>query len=130
MKPLSLFRWLLLGAVLAVGLRAAEQPAPVALPRLVDLGSGKCVPCRMMTPILEELRRDHASSFEVIFIDIGQDRTAAKTHGIRVIPTQIFYDAAGKERFRHEGFMPKADILAKFRELGVALKPEAGAKAK
>ena len=33
----------------------------------------------------------------------------------------IFFDAAGKERFRHEGFFSKQDILAKWKELGVAL---------
>ena len=35
---------------------------------------------------------------------------------IRVIPTQIFYDNTGKEFFRHEGYFPKEDILAKFKE--------------
>jgi thioredoxin 1 len=38
-----------------------------------------------------------------------------------VIPTQIFYDAAGRELFRHEGFFGKDDILAKWKELGVSL---------
>jgi thioredoxin 1 len=36
-----------------------------------------------------------------------------------MIPTQIFYDATGKERCRHEGFMSKEAILAKWQELGV-----------
>ncbi len=38
-----------------------------------------------------------------------------------MIPTQIFYDADGKERFRHVGFFGKDDILAKWKELGVNL---------
>jgi thioredoxin 1 len=45
-----------------------------------------------------------------------------------MIPTQIFYDATGTERFRHEGFIAKKDILAKWRELGVELKSPAGEK--
>ena len=41
--------------------------------------------------------------------------------GIRVIPTQIFIDASGQERFRHEGFMAKQTILDTWEELGVVL---------
>jgi thioredoxin 1 len=39
-----------------------------------------------------------------------------------VIPTQIFYDADGRDLFRHVGFFAKEDILAKWKELGVELK--------
>lgn len=102
---------------------AAAQPqasAPVApLPRLVDLGAGKCIPCKMMAPILEELKKSHAGAFEVVFIDVWENKEEAKKYGIEMIPTQIFFDAAGKERFRHQGFYSKEDILAKWKELGV-----------
>jgi len=58
---------------------------------------------------------------DVVFIDVWEDPAAGKKYGITVIPTQIFYDAAGKERFRHEGFFGRDDILAKWKELGVDL---------
>jgi len=48
----------------------------------------------------------------------------SKAYKIGLIPTQIFFDSAGKELFRHEGFFSKQDILAKWKELGVDLKPE------
>jgi thioredoxin 1 len=102
--------------------RASDTPA---LPRLVDLGSGRCIPCRLMKPILDELKRDYGTQFETVFIDVWENRDEGKRYGIRMIPTQIFYDAAGTERFRHEGFMAKKDILAKWQELGVALGPPA-----
>ena len=51
-----------------------------------------------------------------------QNPDAGKQYGIEVIPTQIFYDATGKELFRHIGFFAKEDILAKWKELGVELK--------
>lgn len=98
---------------------ATPAPSPASLPRLVELGSDKCVPCRMMAPILDELRRDHAGVFAVDFIDVAKDPGAASNFGIRVIPTQVFLDPAGKELFRHEGFLPKEEILSKWRELGV-----------
>ena len=55
------------------------------------------------------------------FIDVWKNPDAGKPYGIRTIPTQIFYDARGRELFRHEGFFPKKDILAKWRELNVPL---------
>jgi len=92
---------------------------PKVLPRLVDLGAGQCIPCKMMAPILEELKAEYAGRFEVIFIDVWKNPAKADQYGIKLIPTQIFFDAAGKELFRHEGFMSKKDILAKWKELGV-----------
>jgi thioredoxin 1 len=58
---------------------------------------------------------------EVQFIDVWENPEAGKKYGVNVIPTQIFCDAQGKELFRHEGFMGKEDILAKWKELGVSL---------
>ncbi|HOX05317.1 MAG TPA: thioredoxin family protein [Planctomycetota bacterium] len=94
------------------------QPA-VALPKLVDLGAGKCIPCKLMAPILEELKKEQAGRFDVVFIDVWQNPDAGKQYGIKMIPTQIFYGADGKELFRHEGFFSKEDILKKWQELGV-----------
>jgi thioredoxin 1 len=99
---------------------SAGQPA-AKLPRLVDLGAGKCIPCKMMAPILEELKKEYAGKLQVDFIDVWKNPDAGKKYGVNLIPTQIFYDGAGKELFRHEGFFAKEDILAKWKELGVDL---------
>jgi thioredoxin 1 len=97
----------------------SHDTSAVALPRLVDLGSGACQPCKMMAPILDELKDEYAGTFDVEFIDVRQKPEAAKPYGIRLIPTQIFYDQAGQELFRHEGFFGKKDILATWREHGI-----------
>lgn len=110
------------------GPAAGGHPVPAAaLPRLVDLGSTTCVPCKMMAPILEELSREYRSQLVVEVIDVRTNRVAGDLYGIRVIPTQIFLDASGRERFRHEGFMAKDAILAKWAELGVNLRSPAPA---
>ena len=88
---------------------------------LVDLGATKCIPCKMMAPVLEELKKEYAGSLEVVFIDVWENNQAAKNFGIESIPTQIFYDAKGKELFRHVGFFAKEDILQKWKEYGVNL---------
>ena len=109
---------------------ALESPKPGAeavpsviapLPRLVDLGSGKCIPCKMMAPILEELKKEYQGKFKVEFLDVWQIQGIAEQYGIQVIPTQIFYEPTGKELFRHEGFYSKEDILNKWKELGIQL---------
>jgi thioredoxin 1 len=106
---------------------AAETKA--SLPRLVDLGAGKCIPCKMMAPILEELKKTYAGKLDVVFIDVWEKPDEAKKFSINLIPTQIFFDAAGTERFRHEGFYSREDILAKWKELGVDLGAAAPAPA-
>jgi thioredoxin 1 len=114
--------------VIAFALFAAQQkskqpvPAPIQkLPRLVDLGAKTCIPCKMMAPILEELRSEHKGKLQVEFIDVWKNQSAGGQYGIRVIPTQIFFDPSGKELFRHVGFISKEDILAKWKELGFNL---------
>jgi thioredoxin 1 len=106
---------------------AAHGPVPAVadasrpLPRLVDLGAGTCIPCKAMAPILEELRTEYAETFQVAFIDVWEDPPAAEPYRINLIPTQIFFDASGNELWRHEGFLGKEEILAKWKELGVAM---------
>lgn len=99
----------------------AAEPAASGLPRLVDLGADKCIPCKMMAPILEELKEQYKGKLDVVFLDVWKNPNISTQYGIQMIPTQIFYDAAGKEVFRHEGFFSKEDILAKWKELGVDL---------
>src|SRR5512136_2362108 len=99
---------------------AASGPR-AALPRLVDLGAGKCIPCKQMAPILEELKKEYAGRMEVVFIDVWKNPDAGKAYGVEMIPTQIFYDASGTELFRHTGFFGRENILGKWKELGVEL---------
>lgn len=105
------------------GTQSASEPAGKvkAMPRLVDLGATKCIPCKMMAPILEELKKTYVGKMDVQFIDVWENPEAGKKYGINMIPTQIFYDATGRELFRHEGFFAKKDILSKWKELGVEL---------
>jgi thioredoxin 1 len=92
------------------------------LPRLVDVGADKCIPCVMMAPILEELKKEYAGSLEVVFVDAWKKPEEANNYRVRMIPTQIFYDASGKELYRHAGFMSKEDILGKLAELNIQVK--------
>ena len=109
---------------IATGTAKPQQvPAPTStkeagLPRLVDLGRGTCIPCKQMAPILEELSREYEGRAVVEVIDLRYSPQAAMQYGIKLIPTQVFFDKKGVEVYRHEGFMPKDQIVAKFQELG------------
>lgn len=89
------------------------------LPMLIDLGKGTCIPCKKMKPILDELKAEYEGRAVVKIIDLRYERQAARKYGIRLIPTQIFFDADGNEVYRHEGFMDKKSIKMKFAEMGV-----------
>ena len=89
-----------------------------ALPVLLDLGSDSCVACKTMAPILDEMRETLEGQIHISFVDARKNRSVASEHGVKVIPTQIFFDEDGRELFRHQGFFGKEDILAKWAELG------------
>lgn len=98
------------------------KPASKQLPKLLDLGATKCIPCKMMVPVLDELKKDYKGQLEVQFIDVWKDQSAAKKYKVQSIPTQIFFDANGKEIYRHMGFISKEDIVKAFKDHGIKLK--------
>jgi thioredoxin 1 len=96
------------------------------LPLLLDIGAGKCIPCKMMEPILEELKIKNTGRLQVQFIDIWKNPKAGEIYDVKSIPTQIFYGPDGKELYRHTGFYSKNEILKKWSELGFSLEESYG----
>jgi thioredoxin 1 len=96
----------------------SRAEADTTLPRLVDLGRGTCIPCKKMAPILEELSREYAGKAVIEVVDLREAPEAAEEYGIRLIPTQIFFDAYGREVWRHEGFLSRDAIVAKLAQMG------------
>ena len=93
--------------------------AAEALPKMIDIGRGKCIPCKKMEPILKELKQVYAGKAVIEIINLDEEPHAGDMYKIRLIPTQIFFDAAGTEVWRHEGFLPGDAIITKFEEMGV-----------
>jgi thioredoxin 1 len=122
--------WFCLLAVLSLcahvcPLHALEGPAAIpevpvkGMVTMLDIGADKCIPCKMMAPILKELEEEYQGEAAIIFIDIWKRPEQAQKFRIRVIPTQIFYDKGGNEAQRHEGFMDKKAIVEMLERLGV-----------
>lgn len=105
----------------------AGEPGGTTLPRLVDLGANKCIPCKKMAPILEQLKKDYHGIVDVHFVDVWKDPKGGEPYGIRVIPTQVFFDRDGKEVFRHEGFFSREEIERVFKDK-LAVEPLADQK--
>ncbi|MFQ3549052.1 MAG: thioredoxin family protein [Armatimonadota bacterium] len=97
------------------------KKSPAKLPTLIELGAEKCMPCKMMKPIIAELEKDYKGKLNVVFYDVWKDPSAAEKYNIQTIPTQVFLDSEGKEIFRHVGFFSKEDILATFEEHDIKL---------
>ena len=87
----------------------------------VELGSIRCIPCKKMQPIMEEIEKEYKGQVKVVFHDVwtAEGRPYAYTYKIRIIPTQVFLDKDGKEYFRHEGFFPKKELVKILKIKGV-----------
>ncbi len=88
-------------------------------PTMVEFGAEGCVPCDMMQPILEKLRKKYPDKLNVVFVHVGENRVLGARYGIQSIPVQVFYDENGREAFRHVGFYPESEVLKQLRKLGV-----------
>jgi thioredoxin 1 len=91
------------------------------LPKMIDLGTTTCVPCKMMVPVMEQLRKEYDGKMIVEFINTSENPGSSQEYGISVIPTQIFYDKNGNELTRHTGFIPKEDVIKTFKDFGINL---------
>lgn len=109
--------------LIATATGASGEPAktvPVkGMVTMVDLGATRCIPCKMMAPILQKLEKRYAGKAAIVFLDVWVDPKPAQRFGIRAIPTQIFFNKKGEEAYRHEGFMSEEAIAAALQKLGV-----------
>lgn len=99
--------------------RFPKEIASTPLPKLLDFGRGKCIPCKAMAPILKELSEEYKDRVIVKIIEIDQESDLTRTNRIRLIPTQIFFDSKNQEVLRHEGFMGRDDIKKVFQKMGI-----------
>ena len=99
--------------------RFPKEIAQSPLPKLLDFGRGKCIPCKKMAPILQELSEEYKDRVIIKIIEIDQETDLTTANRIRLIPTQIFFDTKNQEVLRHEGFMSKDDTKKVFQKMGI-----------
>ena len=86
---------------------------------MIDLGAERCIPCKMMAPIMKKMEEVYRDKAAIVFIDVWENREQVVRFGIRSIPTQIFFDSGGKEVHRHVGFMSEKEIIAQLKKMGI-----------
>lgn len=113
-----------------LALRRSEAPQPLAtttaaapLPKLVDLGTTTCAPCKAMLGVLDELEVTYRGQLAVEFVNVATREDLAEKYGVEIIPTQVFLASDGRELYRHTGFLAATAIVEKWRELGYPLQP-------
>lgn len=102
--------------------KAEDKSKPVVT--FVELGSVNCIPCKQMQPVMKAIEEKYGTQIKVIFYDVwkADQKHYAQKYGVRLIPTQVFLDADGKEFHRHEGFYPEEEINKILK--GKGLKPK------
>ncbi len=98
---------------------AIRQALASGKPTLIDFGAGFCIPCKAMKPILDSLKKEYNGKANVIFVDIKEEKDMPQKYRIQLIPTQVFFNAKGKEVNRHMGFMDRPAIVSEFKSMGV-----------
>lgn len=79
---------------------------------IVDFWAVWCVPCRMISPILDDVAREQQGKVKVVKVNVDENPALAARYGIMSIPTVIRFDD-GQEVGRAVGALPKAQLLRK-----------------
>jgi thioredoxin 1 len=87
-------------------------------PTMADFGKNWCKPCKAMAPVLQQAAADYQGKANIVFVDLEQYAILGNHYKIATMPTQIFFDKAGKEATRHIGFLPGEEIDKELAALG------------
>ncbi|WP_341215613.1 thioredoxin [uncultured Wocania sp.] len=77
---------------------------------LIDFYADWCGPCKMLTPILKEVKDELADSIKIVKIDVDKNQTLASKYQVRGVPTMILF-INGKQVWRQSGVLQKNDLL-------------------
>jgi thioredoxin 1 len=81
-------------------------------PTVIEFGASRCAACREMKSVLADLAREHGDRIEVVEVDLLKRREYLAGYRIQLMPTQVFFDAHGREIGRNLGTITARQILA------------------
>lgn len=74
-------------------------------PVLVDFYADWCGPCKMMTPVVEQISKEMGDQVRVLKVDVDRNQSAASAYQIQGVPTFLIFKN-GKVMWRQSGAMP------------------------
>ncbi len=96
-----------------------DSALKAGVPLIVEFGGETCIPCMKMQPVLQDLRMRLGKRARVSNFWIQPNPEVARRHQIMVMPTQIIFDAKGREIFRHMGYFAQPDFEKALKEKGL-----------
>jgi len=84
-------------------------------PVLIDFFADWCGPCKMLAPILKQVKDDLGEGIKVIKIDVDQNQMLAAKYQVRGVPTMLLFKS-GKQVWRQSGVLQKDQIISIVRQ--------------
>ena len=77
---------------------------------LVDFSADWCGPCKMLAPILKQVKDEVGDTIKIIKIDVDKNQTLASQYQVRGVPTLILYKD-GKQVWKQSGVLQKHELV-------------------
>jgi len=92
-------------------LRLIDNARQSGQPTVVEFGAATCASCRQMKIVMDAVAIRAEGRGHVLIMDVAKDGSLLQPYRIQMIPTQVFFDAKGREVWRHLGPLSEAQVL-------------------